>query len=177
MVGDYIIMEVTAKNGHFHSIHRDVLGAECFILDLEKGYRSLLRCKSSSDDDYHRLHTSPVLDIKVAGNESDVIIETLNTTYHLARNNFDDCTFTGIVSYTYDVAKKAVIDYFSEMDEQYFRKHNTTKKEVLEDDDVIYRCAALHHILVKEAGIDYAWACDFACSHGLSETTSFAEEY
>lgn len=175
MVGDYIIKEITAKNGgSLRSLHLDALGTECFIADLEKGHRSLLRYKPEYDDRFHRLHTSLVVDVKANDDESDVVIETLNTTYHLVRSNFDD-SFAGIVSYTYDVAKKNVINHFNEKDEQYFEDYGTTKEEVLESDDVISRCASLHHRLVKEAGLDYAWACDFACSNGLSEAIAFAQ--
>lgn len=177
MVGDYTIKEVTAKNGQLHSIHMEVMGAECSIFDLEKGSRALMRAKSNRDNDFHRLHTSQVLDIKVSDDESDVVIETLNTIYHLVRNNFDDATFKGIVSYTYEVARKTVVDYFNEKDEQYFEKYGTTKESVLGDDDVIARCATMHHSLVKEAGIDYAWACDFACSDVLSKEMAYVREY
>ena len=175
MIGDYIIKEITAKNGSLRQLHNDAMGTECFIADLEKGHRSLLRYKPEYDDRYHRLHTSLVLDIKTSDGENDVVIETLNTVYHLVRNNFDDETFSGINSYTYEVAKKTVTDYFSEKDEPYFEKYGITKGAVLESDDLISRCAILHHSLIKEAGVDYAWACDFACSYSLTNVMAFVQ--
>lgn len=175
MVGDYIIKEVIAKNGSLRQLHYEAMGAECFITDLEKRYRSLLKFKPEHDDRYHRLHTSLVLDVKTRDGENDVVIETLNTIYHLVRNNFDDEAFSGINAYTYEVAKKTIIDFFSKKDDSYFEKYRTTKDTVLGNDDLISCCAALHHSLVKEAGVDYAWACDFACSHSLTSALAFAQ--
>lgn len=178
MIGDYIIKEITAKSGcNLRWLHIEAMGAECLIADLEKGYRSLLRYKSEQDGEYHRLHTSQVLDIKTSDDGNDVTIETLNTVYHLVRNNFDNSTFNGMVSYTYEVAKKTVAEYFNEQDEQYFKYYGLTKGEVLSNDDVISRCATLHHNLIKEAGIDYAWACDFACANVLSKERASVKEY
>lgn len=173
-VGDYIIKEITAKEGSLRQLHHDAMGTECFIVDLEKGQRSLLRYKPEYDNRYHRLHTSTVLGIKTSDGENDVVIETLNTVYHLIRNNFDD-TFSGINSYTYEVAKETVTGYLNEQDDSYFEKYGITKEAALENDDLISQCAFLHHSLIKEAGLDYAWACDFACSHGLSNTLAFAQ--
>ena len=176
MVGDYIIKDITAKNGHLYPIHDDIMGAECFIADLEKGYRSFLRCKPNGDDKYHRIHTSAVIDVKANDDESDVIIETLNTVYHLVRNNFDNTTFNGIVSYTYEVAKATVLDYFSEKDEEFFKKHNTTKDAVLGSDNVISYCATAYHNIIKDFGVDYAWASYLACSQGLPKALASANK-
>lgn len=175
MIGDYIIKDITAKEGQLRNLHYDAMGTECFITDLEKGHRSLLRYKPEHDTRYHRLHTSIVLDIKTSDGENDVVIETLNTVYHLVRNNFDDDTFSGINSYTYKVAKETVASYLNEQDDAYFEKYGTTKEAAMGNDDLISQCASLHHSLIKEAGLDYAWACDFACSHSLSNALTFAQ--
>lgn len=175
MIGDYIIKEITVKNGSLRQLHHDAMGTECFIADLEKGYRSLLRYKPEYDDRYHRLHTSVVLGIKTTDGENDVVIETLNTVYHLVRNNFDDGTFSGINTYTYEVAKKTVAEFFNGKDDAYFKEYGITKDAVVENEDLISHCATMHHSLIKEAGIDYAWACDFACSHGLANALAFVQ--
>lgn len=171
MVGDYIIKDMMAKNGgELTELHLSAMGAECIITDLEKGERSLLRVKPDYDpNDFHRIHTSTVLDYTVSDNGNDVVIETLNTIYHLVRCNFDDASFTGINAYTYDVARETVKKHLNDKDDSYFAKYGMTKNEAIESDDLISRCAALHHRLVKDAGIDYAWACDFACDNALAE--------
>lgn len=177
MVGDYIIKSITVKDGYPKSIHREMEGAECFIVDLERGHCALLRCMLARYNEYHRIQTSPVIGFIVKEGESEVFIETENTMYHLVRNNLDDATFSGVSSYTYDVAKEAVSDYFSKMDEQYFAKYGTTKDAVLENDGVISYCASIHYNLVKEAGADYVWSCDFACSYGLPGAIASDTEY
>lgn len=177
-MGDYIIKNITAKNGkELTELHNSAMGAECLIADLEKGERSLLRVKMDYDPDrFHRLHTSTVLDYTVSDDGNEVTIETLNTVYYLVRCNFTD-TFAGINSYTYDVAKDAVVKFLEEQDDDFFVKYRAEKAAVLEDDDLISKCATLHHRLIKDAGLDYAWACDFACAHALSEALTFAPVY
>lgn len=87
MIGNYIIKEARVKNGHTkHYIHNEVEGRECFIVELEKGERALLKYKPDYDVDYHRLHTSTVLDYTVSEDGNDVVIETLNTVYYLVRS-------------------------------------------------------------------------------------------
>lgn len=171
MVGDYIIKDITAKNcGELTALHMSVMGAECVIADLEKGERSLLKVEPDyNPNSFHRIHTSTVLDYTVSNGGNDVVIETVNTVCHLVCSNFDDATFTDINSYTYDVAKETVEKHLSNKDDSYFAKYNTTKNRALKNDGLISRCAASHHRFVKAAGIDYAWACDFACDNALVE--------
>ena len=162
-MGDYIIKNITAKNGkELTELHNSAMGAECLIADLEKGERSLLRVKVDYDPDrFHRLHTSMVLDYTVSEDGNEVTIET----------------FTGINSYTYDVAKDAVVKFLEKQDDDFFAKYRAEKATVLEDDDLISKCATLHHRLIKDAGLDYAWACDFACAHALSEALAYVPVY
>ncbi len=174
MRGDYIIKDIKAKNGGtLKHIHTSAIGCECLIADLERGERSLLRVKPDYDpDSFHRIHTSTVLNYTASEDGNNVTIETLNTVYYLERCNFDD-SFSGINTYTFDVAKEKVTEFLGGQNDAFFSKYRTTRDAVMQNDDLISRCATIHHRLIKDAGLDYAWACDFACANALQENAAF----
>lgn len=79
---DFVIKTVTPKSGVMRSIHEEVLGRKCRILDVQVGLRGWLELEWP---DPYVLHTSIVLGIKRAEDDSWVEIETKNTFYRLEK--------------------------------------------------------------------------------------------
>lgn len=83
-MADYIISDVSPKNGKMRNIHEEVLGRKCYIVDIENGHRGLIKYLPDYDDHYHRLNTSTVLDVTTT-TDGNMVIETENTFYHLVK--------------------------------------------------------------------------------------------
>ena len=72
-----------SKVGQPHSpIHAYIQGTKATIVDAEIGQRGWLCYYDVDDENWHRIHTSTILNITVHDN-GNVTIETLNTYYNL----------------------------------------------------------------------------------------------
>lgn len=83
---EYIIKEVSPKNGEMRDIHKEVLGRRCYIITLQKNWRGLIKFEPSyAPGELHRLLTSTIMEIIEAEDGSRITIETANTNYVLER--------------------------------------------------------------------------------------------
>jgi len=84
MCSNYVFKEVKPKDGVMKEIHEEVLGCRCYIVDLQKNWRGLIKFEPRYDPGcFHRLSTSPVIDWSESEDGSQLTIETENTVYIL----------------------------------------------------------------------------------------------
>ena len=82
---DYIISEVKPKSGIMRPVHEDVLNCECYIIDIQKGERAIIKVRLGDSVHYetHTFRTSPVVDFYFSKDSKIFTIETANTIYTL----------------------------------------------------------------------------------------------
>lgn len=85
---DYIISEVKPKSGIMRQVHRDVLHCECYIIDIEKGERAIIKVRLNDPyDETTTFRTSLVEDFYFSKDGMFFTIETANTVYTLSAMN------------------------------------------------------------------------------------------
>lgn len=82
-MSEYIIKDVTPKNGIMRDVHEEVLGRRCYIVSAKVGDSGLLKYLPDYDDRYHSLRTSAIVTVDDRTHDGETVIETVNTIYRL----------------------------------------------------------------------------------------------
>lgn len=84
MTKHYTLKTVSKADRPNSHIHAYIQGTKATIVDAEIGQRGWLCYYDVDDENWHRIHTTTILDITVDDN-GNVCIETENTFYNLTK--------------------------------------------------------------------------------------------